>query len=278
MAASSDDLTRANATMSHTVYTFNRFHLGDNLVFLHLLRALAKQRVSTPFVHFCHGQDIGQLREAVVDLPNIILEPFESALWQEHEREAVDTWKNSGRAWESSPLRWDWSAFTLWHHGAVARSMGMESPFTCREHLLFDYPRLDDNSVHGDFLIVNSEPNSGQFGPMAKHGSGYLNELTRALIARGKIVAMTIPVEGSIRFLASCTVSEMGRQSTGYRHHIMIATGPMWPTLNTANHHHHEGRKRIVLLDNGEQLNMPHITQCATVEEVMKIAQEAGWI
>lgn len=280
--------------MSHAVYSFNRFHLGDNLVFLHLLRALAKQRVSTPFVHFCHGQGIPQLREVVADIPNIILEPFESPLWQEHEHEAVDTWKNSGAAWESSPLRWDWSAYTLWHHGELARKMGAESPLTRREHLLLDYPALlvGPTGLKFDFFVCNSEPCSGQFKPMAKHESGYLDGLVRALVATGKTVLLTKHLDPpwfSTKEEANrCfqpdpdrrepTISKYGYLSQFATHHVMIATGPMWPTLNTTNHHNHEGRRRIALLDNGENLNLPHIEQVANVEQVMKIAQEAGWI
>lgn len=58
----------------------------------------------------------------------------------------------------------------------------------------------------------------------------------------------------------------------------MVPNGPFWPTLNTTNHHYHEERRRIVLLDNGESLNMPHIEQCRNVNEVMQIAKQEGWI
>lgn len=270
--------------MSRAVFTANRFHLGDNLIFLHLLRALAKSHVSRAFVHFCNGSDIPQLREAAQDIPNILLEPFESPLWKAHEHEAVDTWKNAESHWERSPNRWDWPEHTLEHHAWTARRMGLESPFTCREQLLFEVQGPVDPSeyVANDFLIVNSEPCSGQFGPMRQHGSGYMNELILALSQRNRVI-VTEDFEGRPKYIpttrrANFSVSQIGANSTNYRHHIMVASGPMWLTLNTTNHHHSEGRKRIVLLDNGEQLNMPHITQCARVEEVMEIAKEENWI
>lgn len=274
--------------MSHTAYTFNRYHLGDNLIFLHLLRALAKQRVSQPFVHFCHAHLIPQLQEAAADLPNILLEPFESRLWEDRGPEAVDTWKNAEGYWEASALRWDWSGFQLCHHAWMANRLGFESPFTCREHLLFDYPALglETTITPYDFLVVNSEPSSGQFGPMKQHGSGYLSELIFALMKRGFRVAYTQPLGSDREYEfpglrtsnALMSISDIGKFSRIFRHHIMVATGPMWPTLNTHNHHHHEGRRRIVLLDNGENLNMPFIDQRESVEQIFDIAGEEGWL
>lgn len=269
--------------MSRTVYTANFYHLGDNLIFLHLLRALAKSRVSTPFVHFCHAHLIPQLVEAVQDLPNIMLEPFESALWYDHGHRAIDTWKNSEGFWERSPNRWDWSAHTLEHHAWTARRMGMESPFTCREHLLFDYPAIENPvsalgfpfvaSLTHDFLIGDSAPNSGQYKEWADHSQNPIQQLIDALRNNGKTVLTTSHIKE-----IGGTISCAGTSSFHCRHHIMVPNGPFWPTLNTTNHHHREGRRRIVLLDNGEQINMPHITQCASVAEVMEIAKEEDWV
>lgn len=263
--------------MSRTVYTSNLYHLGDNLIFLHLLRALAKSHVSLPFVHFCHGCNIGQLQDVVEDLPNILLEPFESPLWPEHEREAIDTWKNAEGFWEGHAHRWDWSAFTLAHHAWTAARMGFVSPFTCREHLLFDYPALGGMPARGftfDFLIGDSEPSSGQYSEWADHSRNPLESLVRALEEKGFNCIRTSEAKKS----PSSSISKIGQWSLAYRHHIMVANGPFWPTMNVHNHHAHEGRRRIVLLDNGERLNMPGIEQCATVDEVMQIAMEEKWI
>jgi hypothetical protein len=278
--------------MSHTVYTFNSYHLGDNLIFLHLLRSLAKQSVSRPFVHFCNGCDIPQLQEAVADIPNILLLPFEDPLWRERERSAVCTWKNSDQHWELSPVRWDWSAHTLRHHAWIADKLGFESPLKCREALFFDYPKLLDGPLtdYGtDFLIINSEPSSGQFAPMAQHGSGYLDGLIWALVKAGHRVVITKPlvhepdeeISGELYILGGerhFTISQIGNLSLRCKNIIGVATGPLWPCINVHNNHNHEGRRFIALLNNGEALNMPHWEQCGSVEEVMRIAGEGGWV
>lgn len=263
--------------MSRTVYTYNDFHLGDNLIFLHLLRSLAKSHVSTPFVHFCHAHYHEQLKEVVDDLPNILLEPFESPLWLHHRHHAVNTWKNCEGHWEKSPVRWDWVNHTLEHHRWTARRMGFESPFTCREHLLFDYPALEYKAYpprdEKEFLIGDSEPSSGQLSEWADHSKNPFIRLVIGLIDSQKSMHTTSGFKKS-----GVSISAIGRLSSVCKNHIMVASGPFWPTLNVHNHHNQDGRKRIVLLDNGERLEMPGITQCANVEEVMKIARQEGWV
>jgi hypothetical protein len=268
--------------------TYEDHHLGDNLVFLHLLRSLAKANQSRVFYHFTHSSHLPQLNEVIQDLDNVVLFSFESDQWEENKRRAINVWKNVGGTgkndgfWERSPNRWNWSAFTLEHHHHIAGRMRLRSPMTVRENLLFDYPALNPHNIGGsyfyDFLFVNGEPCSGQFSPMKKHGSGYLDDFIKKIAKRFSVIT-TDPVAG-----VECTrdrkesITDIGRLSLMCRNHIMIATGPMWATLNTTNHHHSAGRKRIVLLDNGEDLNMPGITQRASLAEVEKIAKQEGWI
>lgn len=259
------------------------------MVFLHLLRALAKANPSRVFHHFTHRSHLEQLGDVVKDIENIALFAREYENWEKYEHRAIDVWKNIGGTgkhdgfWERSKNRWNWSAFTLEHHAYIAGLLGLRSPFTIREHLLWDYPALNPNNSSGDryfydFLVINSEPCSGQFGPMKQHGSGYLDDLIKQLAKKFSVIT-TNPVSG-----VECTrdtkqsVTDIGRLSLMCRNHICVATGPMWATLNTTNHHHSSGRKRIVLLDNGESLNMPGITQCADLNELMKIAKQENWV
>lgn len=270
------------------ICTFERHHLGDQLIFLHLLRSLAKANPSRVFWHFCQGEHIPQLLDLVQDIDNIAIFSMDSDQWEEYRGRAIDVWKNVGGTgkhdgfWERSKNRWEWSAFTLEHHHHIAGLLHLRSPFIIRENLLFDYPALNPNNVGGsyfyDFLFVNSEPCSGQFGPMKQHGTGYLNDLIKQL-AKKYAVITTSPVAG-----VECTrdtkksVTDIGRLSLMCRNHIMVATGPMWATMSTTNHHHSAGRKRIVLLDNGESFNMPGITQCKDLSEVQKIVKQENWL
>lgn len=271
--------------MSDTLYCFNRYHYGDCLQSLHLLRVFAKQVRSRPIVFFTNGHQISQLKEVVEDLPNILIEPFESSLWRDHERDAVDMWKNAEGFWEASRYRWDWSSFMLEHHAWTARRMGQHSPFTCREHLLLDYPALE---IHGEgirmprargewkwthgFLVGNSAPSSGQYKEWADHSHAPLEPLIQALKEQHSVLT-TSDLQSN-----PSTISYSGKISALCRHHIMVANGPFFTTLNVHNHHDHERRRRIVLLDNGENLNMPHVDQVSRVEQLFAIAKQEGWL
>lgn len=281
--------------MTRTIVTHNHYALGDNLCSLHLIRALSRLNPEIKFWHFAHGKHLPQLAEMTQDMPNIDLFSFDSQQWEKEGQRSLDLWKNVGATdawnigkepykkglWEKSQKRWDWSAYMLENHDYNARRMGLKSPFSIREQLLFDYPSLGDHpnpKFQQEFLFVNSNPNSGQLKPMHGLDSGYLDELIWQLGKKHSVIT-THPAKGAL-----CTqsyghsVNNVGKLSVTCRHHIMVATGPMWPTLNVHNHHWHEGRRRIVLLDNGERLNLPHIEQVATVDEVFAIAKQEGWL
>lgn len=275
------------------ICTYEDHNLGDQLIFLHLLRSLARQNPSRVFWHFAQSVHCEQLAKVVEDLPNISLFSLDSDQWRQHQRSALNVWKNMGASdtrkllrgpykkgfWEKSKNRWDWSAFTMEHHAYVAKRLGLRNPFSIRENLLFDYPALNPNGVGGayfyDVLFVNSEPCSGQFKPMAEHGNGYLNELIQLLAKQNRVIT-TNPVFG-----VECTrdtkqsITDIGRLSLLCRHHVMVATGPMWTTLNTTNHHHSAGRLRVALLDCGEKLNMPNIQQVESREELIPLLKQA---
>lgn len=274
--------------------TYENHNLGDQLIFLHLLRALARNYPNRVFWHFTQSVHCEQLAPVVEDLPNISLFSFDSNQWRKNQRIALNVWKNFGATdtrkpfkgeykkgfWEKSKNRENWSAFTLEHHARLAKRMGLRSPFSIREHLLFDYPALNPNGVGDayfyDLLVANSEPCSGQFKPMQEHASGYLDEIIQQVAKKHKVIT-TNPVFG-----VECTrdnkqsITDIGRLSLSCRHHICVATGPMWATLNTTNHHHTAGRLRVALLDNEETLNMPGITQCATREELIPLLKQVN--
>lgn len=258
------------------MFTYEHHNCGDQLIHLHLVRALAKLHPDTFFTHFCNGCHHENLREVISDLPNILLIPFESPLWQERQHESIGVWKNEDNAWVDSPLRWDWSGYYLWWHGVVARKMGFYSPFTRREHLLFDYPalnQLENRHWKAQFLIGDAAPSSGQYSEWADHSKNPLKPLIQTLLDADHSVVTTSELKRE-----GMNISEIGKESVDYHYHIMIPNAPFWPTLNVHNHHHHEGRKRIVLLDNGESLNMPHIIQMSNVDELLRFAEEEKWI
>lgn len=257
----------------------NHYHIGDCLITAHLLRALAKRNPDRQFWFFVNGNIIAQINEAVQDYSNILLFTFESEQWAAERHRSVDTWKNFDGHWEHSRYRWDWVLHTIEHHAWTAKRVGFESPIAHAIDLLFDYPALGPSVSEppkkwvSDWLICNSDPQSGQLSPMRQGNSGYLDKLIRKLGERASVLS-TQPAHGALCTQAmGHSVSMIGRLSVSCKHHIMVATGPMWPTLNTHNNHlWTPERKRIVILDNGERLDgIPWVQQVSRVEEAEDI-------
>ena len=257
----------------------NHYHLGDALITAHLLRALAKKNPDRQFWFFLNGNIIVQVNEAVQDIRNISLFTFESHQWAAEKHRSIDSWKNADSHWERSRYRGDWVLHTIEHHAWTAKRLGFESPFDKPTDLLFDYPALGPAVAEppprwtSEFLICNSDPQSGQLSPMHHANTGYLDKLVRR-IGNNHSVLTTQPTHGALCTQAmGHSVSMIGRLSVNCQHHIMIATGPMWPTLNTHNHHlWSPDRKRIVILDNGEKLTgIPWVQQVSRVEEAEDI-------
>lgn len=263
--------------MKKPVVCHNTYHIGDAMIIAHLLRDLSKRHPDQDFWLFLHANILPAIVEVVQDRPNLILFSFESDQWAQEKHRSIDTWKNFQDFWVRSKNRWNWVESTLEHHDWTAKRMGFVSQFTRAEHLLFDYPALgpaveDMGRKEADFLICNSDPRSGQLGPMQGEGSGYLDKLILK-IAKNHTVTTTKPAEGALCTQAmGHSLSMIGQYSIWCKHHILVSTGPSWPTFNTHNHHlWNPSRKRIVLLDNGEHLNLPWIQQVSRVEQVEDI-------
>lgn len=262
--------------MNSLVVTYEVHNIGDQMVFLHLARALAKQNPNREFVHFTNGCNIPQLVEVVQDLPQIKVLPFEDKEWQFHKEEAVNVWKNYDRFWEASHDRWRWAEFMLNYHHWTSTRLGLgPSPFSHPAHLLFDYPALK-KSCEGfpiDFLVCDARPCSGQFMEAADHSKDTLSQFVALLRTNDFKVVTTEECRKE-----GMTITQIGSISHDCRHHVCMASGPFWTTLTTTNNHFKEGRKRIALLSNGEKLNMPAIQQVESIAELFEVAGKENWI
>lgn len=261
------------------VSLYNSFHIGDALASAHLLRALAKGSPDRQFWFFVHGNIIAQIHEAVQDIANISMFTFESDQWTQERGHAINGWKNAADHWVKSKHRWDWVNHQLEHHDWTARRLGFTSPFIRATDLLFDYPALGPavdelpKKWLADWFICNSDPRSGQLIPMCGEGSGYLDKLIWKLGQRYSAFSTQLARGALCTQSMGQSVSIVGRTSVHCQHHILVATGPMWPTLNVHNHHlWNPNRLRIVILDNGEKLTgIPWVQQVSRVEEVEEI-------
>lgn len=268
--------------------SFNAYHLGDNLVHLHFLRALAGRYPDREFRHAVHACHLPQLNEVVADRENLTLVNLDEAAAESYTGWR-DVWKNAGGFWERHARRDSFLHFHLNWFAHLANEMGLPSPLQRAEDFLFDYPALR-SSLGGfrgrafDFLIVNSQPSSGQLKGF--DSVWYFEPLIADLKYKGHSVVVTNPThvpDVPCTRDYDLTLSGIGHLSHYCRHHIMVATGPMWPTLNAFNREVVE--TRIVLLDhvlgpeyldllpisaNGEKGTLAQVATLAAVRAVLR--------
>lgn len=251
-----------------TIHTHCALRLGDNLAHLHLLRALAQHRTGYQFVHWAHRHYLPQLIEVVADLPNITLHDLR---YQPKGIVSHDAWKNAGGYWEQHPQRNDYAAFYLEFYEQFAARLGLHSPFSKADDLLFNYPALlDYKSDPFDFLVVNSPPQSGQW--MAYELEA-LDQLARDLFCQGHTVATTRPLRG-IPCTIPNTVTGVGGISIQARHIIAVSTGPSWPTFNVWNVQ--TCALRIILIDRERIEIAPNTHHCKHVATARSILTDKG--
>ena len=260
--------------------------LGDNLAALHFLRKLAIKYPDETFVHYAHPEYLPQLVDVVADLTNVglgnlpaISQPGSSkwTLKPHPEIHSVDTWKNAEGFWESHPLKWDYGPFMVAFYLELARRMNLESPIKTTRNLLFDFPALKPAKPPCepfDFLIVNSEPQSGQF---RHYNDGQFEELI-AMLARKYHVVTT----QRNRLNVTCTetamlnITQIGHLSQFCKAIIMVATGPSWLTFNPWNA---ESVKLRVILSDNETVNLaPHTIHTNKVYAVRDILMSGGYL
>lgn len=243
------------------IVTGNAFHLGDNLVHLHFLRACAKKYPSEQFGHWANAQHRSQLQPLVDDLPNL-------KLLDACPEDAVNAWRGAGDFWYLHSERHDFVKFHCdWFHH-LAGKMGIESP---RHDLMFDYPALAPHPLNTtpvfDVLLINSIPQSGQFRAFNPYD---FTQLAKTLTEQGKKVISTFPTG-----FCDCThdgarglsVTAIGRLSTAAKAIVGCVTGPAWPCMNVWN----KDKKFIWLLDSETVGIMPNTRHAHSCEEAVKL-------
>ena len=260
--------------VGRVISTFNAYHLGDNLLALHYLRAQAKAHPELHFAHAAAETYLPQLAPLTADLPNLSLHPLATSVpnWI---RDALNTWLGADGWFYGQPDRHDFVAVYLRHFARLSAALGLPSPFTTARDLLFDYPALEMPPSDGGvarLLVVNSPPQSGQFQSFSHDG---FDRVIALLDAAGHNVITTSP---SLIADIPCTqaqhmdVTAIGRLAQRCTAIIGVPTGPMWPTFNIWNAD--TTPLRLLLLDTERVEILPehtvHANHLSLVPELLK--------
>lgn len=256
-----------------TIATFNALHLGDNLIHLHFMRAMAK---AYPEIHFTHGapeQYLGQLGELVGDLPNLTLTDIAQT-----GQGAINAWRGAGGWFYQQPDCQDFVKIHLRWFALLAETMGLRSPFTHARDLLFDYPKLkrtapDRGPQPSEILVINSPPMSGQASGYSSHG---FDTLIDQLTDYGHHVTTTHPSRTQVPCTqwARMSVTAIGQLSQTVGAIIGVPTGPVWPTFNVWNQD--TVKLRLWLLDHEQLWLSPNTEHTATMDRIPEILRKHG--
>lgn len=277
-------------------YSYNSFHLGDQMMALLFLRRMAYANPQHEWFHFMPGSYLPQMRDVVEDIPTIHLLDIESPQGKKAQdgqfvdadgkHRARNVWKNAGGCWENHTLRNDYTNFYIEWFRKLAAEMGLLSPTMHPANLLFDYPKLLEPawpSEEYDYLVINSRPYSGQF--LAYNRVGYFDPLLEKLARDGKRVVCTqspswlgtgsawsregwplkiARTDDALKAGGRLSITQIGNLSLRCKNIIAVATGPLWPCLNVWTN----PEKLIIALDCPERNIAPGAIYCRSLAEI----------
>jgi len=205
------------------IETYNEYHLGDQLVHLNYLRRLSKL-VDGDIIHYCNPMHHAQLAPLVEDTAIVLRDLVRSP-------HAQNAWIGHANYFYEHPHRHDWVNFHIDWFTRLSCVLGVPNPIASRSDLLFEYPALNRPwDADFDYLICNSPPQSNQ---LPDYTPDFFKKMIQNLTNEGKTVITTHPTG-----MTACTLDQgldvtgIGSLSKYCRHHVGVATGPMWTTFN----------------------------------------------
>jgi len=201
-------------------------------------------RAKIPSILYCKEEHHADLKDLFPNAP-VKLRPI-----QEHPNDSFNCWIGASLpfSWHASLCPRNLILFLCetWFE-QLSRMAGVENPFKFVEDFLYQgYCKEPSNKTT---LLIDCEPRSGQWSQMDMEGLKNLNAPRLHRIRHG---------EYSLRHI--------GLISTHSDIIAGVATGPLWPCLNTSN----KGKKFVILLDQVELNYGPslEIIHCKTVKEL----------
>jgi len=225
-------LTNLANTLKMIIRTFNKWHLGDNLIHLnYITRALHKNK-NLEWVHYCRPEYLGDLGDLASQLERVSFMPL-----LECPEDAVDAWIGSNDFIWLSQKRLEWASFHIEWFSYLSKSLNISNPIFEFSDLFFDLN--SSKAIHRidqvDVLVNNTIPLSGQ---VPEFNINFLNWVADELLKRGLSVVTTNPGSDAVNTQDFCySVTEIAWLSTKAKFIIGIPNGPIWPTFNILNEH-----------------------------------------
>jgi hypothetical protein len=253
----------------YTVYSFfNRFHYGDNLLnlkfFFNISSILKSNHIK---INYYYDQRYNTNQKELL----CYTDPETLKLFDIHNRPS-----DANEAWMGLDInginhnKFD-SYYPLFYKNIVSQ-LKLDTKSICTDlfqpepYLRSIYEKLSTSFKNIDILIINCEPQSGQFN----YNKEAMDSLCKKLSTKYKICS-TEKVDNSISFTRneSLTLQDIGAISTHAKYVIAVSSGPLTTCFNKDSLEH---VKKWFLLDNNLNfINTPNITMIRSSEELKSI-------
>ena len=209
------------------IYTFNEYHLGDNLIHLNYLRRACLKNPDKEFTHYCNPQYHEQLKPLIegvpIELGDLHIHP-----------KAVNAWIGANNFFYQHPQCRHWLQVHEAWFAFLSSILDISNPIASKGDLFFDYPLLNA-AVYPefDYLVINARPMSNQLPDFSPY---FFDKLVRKLLNDGHKVITTHPTGMCNSTLEwGFDVTQIGNLSIYAKHIIAVDTGPLWTTFNVHN-------------------------------------------
>ena len=249
---------------------FSHVNIGDNFEQLHFLRRLVAKYPDLQCTQYIKPEVLPHVGEVIEDTPQIAVKHVD-----ERPNDATNSWLACDDFIHKFPGKnADHVRYMLAWFQHLAHKVGLESPHSKPEDLLFDYPALLKPTLTDyDILFINSAPLSGQ---LRSYNSNAFNALAHELASKNRIITTDkcdgLPCTRDFNL----TLTGIGSLSRHVHSVIGVATGPLWPTLNIWNHN--RLKLRIIMVDHEQLRYDASCKHASSIDQARSIVKEANLI
>lgn len=208
------------------------FHLGDCMFFATYARKLLRALPDFEFTFYCEPSYHAQ----VLSMFQPFGERVSVAPVSERPADAINTWIGDGDFFHHHPQQHNYTRMYQDWFQRLSKLLGVENPIRSSLDLLMEVDDVDESHGRFDYLVINSQAQSGQWPDTTAILDGLIHKLKR----RGRRVAKTHSSDGPADFCtmeAGLNIQQLINFSPCCARVIGVNNAPMVAAINTVSIH-----------------------------------------